>query len=111
MLLHQRPIISSARSTGLVLALGIISLSFCEEVASQPEAKDIVAIQLRAQGVPCTNPAKAVKDIQDSSRDEMAWILTCKEATYRVKLIPHVGSKIEIIDADQLETGSREMKE
>ena len=66
--------------------------------ANATEAKDVVAIQLRAQGIPCNNPTKAVKDLQDSTPDEMTWVIMCKEATYRVKLIPHLGARVGIIE-------------
>lgn len=71
----------------------------CKTIAhSKPEAKDIVAIQVRAQGLPCTKALNAKKDIANSFRDEMSWVITCKEAIYRVRLIPHTGAKIKIID-------------
>jgi hypothetical protein len=86
-----------ARSTilfSLLLALANIQ----SQAAEHSNAKDIVAIQLRAQGIPCTSPSDAEKDKRDSRPDEMTWIISCKEATYRVTLIPHVGSKVEILD-------------
>lgn len=65
---------------------------------SDIQASRIVAIQLRAQGIPCTKPSNVIKDLVETSRDEMTWIITCQEATYRVKLIPHIGSKVDILD-------------
>ena len=72
-----------------------VSYGLC---ASRSEAKNIIAIQLRSQGIPCTNPSKATKDTPDSRPDEMAWILICDEATYRVKLIPHLEANVDVID-------------
>jgi hypothetical protein len=75
------------------------------------EAKDIVAIQLRAQGIPCTNPERAIKDRQDSRPDEAAWVITCEEATYRVMLIPHIGSRVQVVDPSGIEGAIEDMKE
>jgi hypothetical protein len=71
--------------------------TFHAHAGEQTKAKDVVAIQLRAQGIPCTAPLRTEKDKIDSRPDEMAWIISCKEATYRVTLIPHVGAKVDIV--------------
>lgn len=92
----------------VIFMLGLICPA---QAAPKTEAKDIVSIQIRAQGLPCTNPTQAIRDIEDSSRDEMAWVITCREATYRVKLIPHVGAKIEIIEQVQSDAGVNGEKE
>jgi hypothetical protein len=93
---------SSVFQSPLLIAASILILQSPPVLsATRLEAKDIVSIQLRAQGVACTKPINAIKDIVDSSPDEMAWIISCKEATYRVKLIPHVGSKIEVVGNGQ----------
>jgi hypothetical protein len=85
----------------------------CEQAgaAGRVEAKDIVAIQLRAQGIPCTNPERAIRDGPDSRPDEAAWVITCEEATYRVQLIPHIGSRVQVIDPSEIEGDIVEMKE
>jgi hypothetical protein len=93
-------IYSVYRSSFIVISL-VLALISPSQSASRSEAKDIVAIQLRAQGIPCTEPHNAAHDIHDSTPDEMAWIISCREATYRVKLIPHVGARVEIIDNEQ----------
>lgn len=108
---NQQQVFSPLYLVSVLLALAIPGFNCFAQVPSSPEAKDVVAVQIRAQGVPCTKPTKAVRDIPDSSRDEMAWILTCKEATYRVKLIPHVGSRIEVIDDAEVQAGARDVKE
>lgn len=95
---HAGEIVRPFRRPGYLALLLTIALDIPVHSAPSSGAKDIVAIQLRAQGIPCTSPSKAVKDVPESSRDEMAWIISCKEAIYRVKLIPHVGSRVEIID-------------
>ena len=84
--------------SGVLFLLFLILANFQTQATEHAKAKDIVAIQLRAQGIPCTNPSDAKKDKGDSRPDEMTWIISCTEATYRVMLIPHIGSKVEILD-------------
>ncbi len=56
---------------------------------------DIIAVQIRKQGFPCTNPKSAKRDPQASKPDEPVWILTCENATYRVRLIGDMADHIE----------------
>ncbi|MCT8970946.1 hypothetical protein [Microbaculum marinisediminis] len=62
------------------------------------EAALIVATQLRAQGYDCVDPHKAERDQSASTPGEEAWIVTCDNATYRVKLVPDQAAKVERID-------------
>lgn len=62
------------------------------------EAAEIVATQLRSQGYECVDPHKAERDEGDTSPGEEAWIVTCNNATYRVKLVPDQAAKVEQID-------------
>lgn len=59
-----------------------------------PPAEDIAA-QVRTQGFPCEGSASALKLVKQSWPDEPLWILTCTNATYRVRLIPDMAAKIE----------------
>ena len=68
------------------------------QAREKTKAEDIVATQLRAQGIPCTMPKTAKKDRADSRPDEMTWLISCKEATYKVTLIPHIGAKVDVVD-------------
>lgn len=79
--------------------------------ASPVEAKDIVAIQLRAQGMACSHPISAIKDKRDSQPDAPVWIIKCDEAIYRVRLIPHLGSRIQVINPHEIEDDIVEMKD
>ena len=58
----------------------------------------IVATQLRSQGYDCVDPHKAERDTSASTPGEEAWIVTCDNATYRVKLVPDQAAKVEQID-------------
>ena len=56
---------------------------------------DIIAVQIRKQGYECQNPSKAKRDPQASRPDLPVWILTCENATYRVRLVGNLADKIE----------------
>jgi uncharacterized membrane protein len=56
---------------------------------------DIIAVQIRKQGYACNNPSKAKRDAQASKPDEPVWILTCENATYRVRLVGNMADRIE----------------
>ena len=56
---------------------------------------DIIAVQIRKQGFPCTNPKSAKRDPQASKPDEPVWILTCENATYRVRLVGNMADHVE----------------
>lgn len=56
---------------------------------------DIIAVQIRKQGFACTNPQSAKRDPQASKPDEPVWILTCENATYRVRLVGNMADRIE----------------
>ena len=56
---------------------------------------DIIAVQIRKQGYVCNNPSKAKRDPQVSRPDEPVWILTCENATYRVRLVGNMADRVE----------------
>jgi hypothetical protein len=61
-------------------------------------ATGIVAAQIRAEGYACDEPSNAKRDQEASEPDETAWILTCENATYRVKLVLAMAAQIEQLD-------------
>ena len=56
---------------------------------------DIIAVQIRKQGYECTNPQQAKRDPEASKPDLPVWILTCENATYRVRLVGNMADHIE----------------
>lgn len=58
------------------------------------KAAEIVAAQLRRQGVACSNPKDALPDLGTSVAHEKVWILRCDEASYRVTLSPRTRARI-----------------
>jgi hypothetical protein len=66
--------------------------------AEDASAAAVVAGQIRRQGFPCEEPAKAERDTKASSPNEAVWSLHCKGASYRVRLVPDQAAKVERID-------------
>ena len=62
------------------------------------EAAALIATQVREQGYACAEPATAKPDAGDSEVGERAWILTCKDGSYRVRLVPDQAATVEKID-------------
>ncbi|WJR75401.1 hypothetical protein [Bradyrhizobium sp. NP1] len=68
---------------------GLIATAVAETV------KDILAAQIRSQGIVCDKPRRAIRDAKRSKPDYEVWILTCENATYRVSRYPDLAAKIE----------------
>ena len=82
----------------LTAALGVVSSSASALAQASDEAADLVATQVREQGHDCSEPFEAAPDPKDSEVGERGWILTCANASYRVRLIPDMAAKVELID-------------
>lgn len=65
------------------------------QAANDEIPPDIIATQIRKQGYDCTNPSKAKRDPQASRPDLPVWILTCENATYRVRLVGDMADRVE----------------
>jgi hypothetical protein len=100
----RRVFSSYSLNSGLFCCLCFILTNSQLKALEKTKAEDVVATQLRAQGIPCTAPSRAEKDKLDSRPDEMTWIISCKEATYKVTLIPHVGAKVDIMDPSDFQS-------
>lgn len=59
-----------------------------------PPATDIAA-QVRTQGYSCEGSPSAERINMQSRPDEPLWILTCSNATYRVRLVPDMKAQVE----------------
>ena len=76
------------------LLLALAGAAVAVPALAQPAATDLAA-QVRLQGYPCKGQVKAQRDPQQSRPDEADWILTCTNATYRVRLVPDMAARIE----------------
>jgi len=64
-------------------------------VANEEVPADIIAVQIRRQGFECKNPSQAKRDESASRADMPVWILTCENATYRVRLVGDMADHVE----------------
>lgn len=62
---------------------------------AEESPKNMLAAQIRTQGVVCDNPQRAVRDAKRSKPDHDVWVLTCENAIYRVSRYPDLAAKIE----------------
>jgi len=79
----------------IVLALWSVTLCLAEDLES---AETIVSSVVRREGYRCDKPIHASKDEADSIPEVMAWFLKCKNATYKVQLLPHYLSHVEVLE-------------
>ena len=79
----------------IVLALWSVTPCLAEDLRS-PET--IVSFVVRREGYRCDKPIHASKDEADSIPEVMAWFLKCKNATYKVRLLPHYLSHVEVLE-------------
>jgi hypothetical protein len=80
---------------GVVMTLCLSAQALAEDVESP---KDDIAAQIRAQGYACDQPQSATRDAQASKPDEEVWLLRCEGASYRVRLIPDMAARVELIN-------------
>lgn len=87
------------RRSGLAIiafiAFGVGALS---PASAQETPKDIIAAHIRSQGYSCDGPQSAKRDLRASIPEEPVWLLKCKNASYRVRLIPDMAAIVEPID-------------
>jgi hypothetical protein len=57
----------------------------------------IISARIRRQGYPCDEPRQAKHDRQASRPNVAVWILRCGNAAYRVKLIPDMAARVELV--------------
>lgn len=91
------------RSVNNAIVAALVSLAFLPAPAAaqtsasqaESEAADDVATQIREQGYDCQDPTSAKPDPHASQPNETVWILTCKNASYRVRLVPDMAAEVE----------------
>jgi hypothetical protein len=62
--------------------------------AAQDGVKDVLAAQIRSQGIACEQPKNAVRDAKRSKPDYEVWVLQCSNATYRISRYPDMAAKV-----------------
>lgn len=90
----------SALGGSLVLNAADTSVAVNAQAEEDETPANIIAVQIRKQGYPCDNAQRAVRDPQLSKPDLPVWILTCDNATYRVRLVGNMAAHVEKLDRD-----------
>jgi hypothetical protein len=78
----------------LILAMMSSGRSGLIATAAAETTMDMLAAQVRTQGVACDNPRRATRDARRSKPDHEVWVLTCGNATYRVSRYPDMAAKV-----------------
>ncbi len=63
--------------------------------AAEEMPKDMLAAQIRSQGIACDKPQRATRDARRSKPDHEVWVLKCENATYRISRYPDMAAKVE----------------
>ena len=72
--------------------------AFATACLAQEDPKDIIADQVRRQGIACVKVLKAERDATRSKADSEVWTISCETATYRVRLVADQAAHIERLD-------------
>ena len=64
-------------------------------VAKAQTVMSVLAAQIRSQGIACDEPQKATRDAKLSKPDYEVWVLTCKNATYRIARYPDMSANVQ----------------
>ena len=86
---------SAKRLSTAIAMIGIGTLVAAASDVADSEAAGVIADAVRAQGLPCTEPASAQRDPAMSKPDEPVWVLMCSDARYRVRLMGDMPAKVE----------------
>ena len=93
------PLMPSRFAFEVAAAVTLTCLSALAVLAEEtgPSA-DIVAAQLRSQGYACQAPVAATRDRQASKPLNTVWVLRCRNASYRVRLVPDMAAQVTRLD-------------
>ena len=80
------------------IVAALVAATGAANAMAQDDPIDMVAIAIRDNGQPCTNPTDARRDAEASSPDEQAWTISCDEGRYRVKFMGDTGAEVTAID-------------
>jgi hypothetical protein len=94
----------NVKEAGMGRALQLLAILFLAmlsngerlgHVAKAQTIASVLAAQIRSQGFACDEPQKATRDAKLSKSDYDVWVLTCKNATYRIGRYPDLAAKVE----------------
>lgn len=81
---------------GTIAVLSVIAgVTAGHGASAQETAKELLAIQIRAQGYSCEKPVSAKRDNKHSKADASVWILRCEHRSYRMRLAPDMAARVQ----------------
>jgi hypothetical protein len=83
--------------TGMCGAILVLCFAAADVSSAQDTPATIISDHIRRQGFSCEEPRQAQRDVQASRPNGAVWVMTCKNATYRVTLIPDMAAHVEPI--------------
>ncbi len=86
---------ASMRTVSMVIVPVLINLVAVQNVAAQASPQDLLSTQLRDQGYPCERAIGARRDVKRSRPDQAVWVVTCSDATYRMRLTPDMAAHVQ----------------
>jgi hypothetical protein len=93
------PLMRSRLAFEVAAAAMLTCLSALAVLAEETDAAaGIVAAQLRSQGYACQAPVAATRDWQASKPLSTVWVLRCRNASYRVRLVPDMAAQVTRLD-------------
>jgi hypothetical protein len=93
------PLMPSRFAFELAAAVALTCLSALAVLAEESDsAAGIVAAQLRSQGYACRAPVAATRDRQASRPLSTVWVLRCRNASYRVRVVPDMAAEVTRLD-------------
>ncbi len=91
----------SISALGGSLVLNAAGTSVAVDAQAEDESPaNIIAVQIRKQGYVCDNAERAVRDEEASKPDLPVWILTCGNASYRVRLVGNMADHVEKLERE-----------
>jgi hypothetical protein len=86
-------LLGTMRIAGVVFVPVLLNLAAVPQAAAQ--AAEFLSTQLRDQGYPCEHAINATRDARRSRPDQAVWVVTCSNATYRMRLTPDMAAHVE----------------
>ncbi len=78
-----------------IVAVQVVIASLAQSAFAQETSKELLAIQVRAQGYPCDMPASATRDKKRSGPVVSVWMLRCERNSYRMRLAPDMAARVQ----------------
>src|SRR5262245_60481978 len=81
-------------ATGLVAAMTLPLAGGSAAAQGSNEELEVVAAQIRSQGLVCRNPSTIERVPEESRPNEPVYLVKCEGVSYRVRLVPHRAAEV-----------------